>query len=146
MSNRSRRFALLDFTEKELRVVALRTSGVKPEEIAQIMNAKIDTTRWRLRRAMRKAGIDDIVLLTRWAIENALDLPLGPETVDERAHPGQPLPRKRVKIKLGLIKRMKLTLLGGKMPVWKANAEAVAVLSRKLGMKIPLSDRKAGSV
>jgi DNA-binding CsgD family transcriptional regulator len=38
-----RRYALLDFTEKELRVVALRTSGVKPEEIARRMGAKVDT-------------------------------------------------------------------------------------------------------
>ncbi len=143
MHDRSKRYALLDFTAKELLVVALRTNGMKPEEIAYRMNAKVDTTRWRLRQAMRKAGTDDIVVLNRWAIENALDLPLGPEMVEERKHPGKPVPMKRVKIKLGLIKRMKLPLTGGRMPLWKANAEAVAQLSKQLKMKIPLSSRKA---
>ena len=109
MSNRSRRFALLDFTAKELEVVALRTSGVKPEAIARVMNAKVDTTRWRLRQAMKKAGIDDIVMLTRWAIENALDLPLEPERPEDIPRMESWRDRSpRVKIKLGRIRRSRL--------------------------------------
>jgi hypothetical protein len=37
--------------------------------------------------AMRRAGVDDVCLLTRWAMANGLDEPLGPEIAEEREVP-----------------------------------------------------------
>jgi hypothetical protein len=49
-------------------------------------------------RIYRKAGVDDIALLTRWAIDNAMDEPLGPETEETREVPQPKVHRKRVKL------------------------------------------------
>jgi len=84
-------------------VVALRTSGVKPEQIARLMNAKVDTTRWRLRMAMRKAGLDDIVMLTRWAMQHGLDELLERERPEDAEIPK--VKARHRKIRLGRIRR-----------------------------------------
>jgi len=135
--------AFAGFSDRELKIIAWRTNGIKPPQIGKLLGISSRGAHDALWRIYRKIGAHDVALLTRWAIENALDVPLGPETWEERPHPGKPVPRKRVRLKTGLIKRMKLPLTGGRMPRWKADAKAVAQLSKQLGMKIPRSSRKA---
>jgi hypothetical protein len=57
--------------------------------------------------AMKKAEIDDIVMLSRWAIENALDQPLEAERREDIPPPERKRPPRK-RIKLGRIRRAKL--------------------------------------
>jgi hypothetical protein len=56
-----------------------------------------------LTQAMNKAGVDDVCLLTRWAMANGLDEPLGPEIAGEREVPRPKAYKKR--IRLGRLRR-----------------------------------------
>lgn len=88
------------FSDRELRVIALRTNGVKPTEIASRLGCHYNSVANALLRVYAKVGFTDLCLLTRWAIQNALDEELGPETSETRPRPGIPTPRQQ-RIKQG---------------------------------------------
>jgi len=65
------------FTDSELKVIALRVNGIKPEEIARLLGFKRRKVNDIVSKVYKKAGVDSIVRLTLWAHERGLDkLPL----------------------------------------------------------------------
>jgi len=103
------------------------------------MNAKVDTTRWRLRMAMRKAGLDDIVMLTRWAMQHGLDELLERERPEEVQSP----PRKRRSRK-----RIKLNRVSRRVPRME-NARVATLRKRErltlAALAVELKRRTGGS-
>ena len=61
------------FTDSELKVIALRVNGIKPEEIARLLGFKRRKVNDIVSRVYKKAGVDSIVRLTLWAHERGLD-------------------------------------------------------------------------
>ena len=73
--------AFAGFTKFELKVIALRVSGLKGSEIAQELGVRRQQVYDALWQACKKAGIkNDAALLTRWAMEWGFDTPLESET------------------------------------------------------------------
>ena len=106
MRKRAKRYVFGDFTDHELTVIRLRTNGVKTPEIAHRMGVPRNTAYSWLWSIYRKAGVDDVATLTRWAMANALDVPLAPERREDLPVPE---PRKhREPIKLGRIRRSRM--------------------------------------
>ena len=95
------------FTDKELKVVELRTNGIGPKAIARMLGISRGAVAHRLSSVYKKAGFNDVALLTRWAIQHALDEPVEPDT-PETAPVKVAKKRGREKIKLGRIRRSKL--------------------------------------
>jgi len=87
-------------------VIAWRTRGVKGPEIARRLGVSRQMAYTYLWSAMRKAGVDDIALLTRWAMSNGLDEPLGPEIEEEREVKRPKVFKQR--IRLGRLRRFKI--------------------------------------
>jgi len=76
--------AFAGFTKFELKVIALRVSGLKGSEIAQELGVRRQQVYDALWQACKKAGIkNDAALLTRWAMEWGFDTMLEPETSPE---------------------------------------------------------------
>jgi DNA-binding CsgD family transcriptional regulator len=72
--------ACAGFTNLELKVIALRVSGLKGSEIAKQLGVRRQLVYDALWQACKKAGIkNDAALLTRWAMEWGFDTPLEPE-------------------------------------------------------------------
>jgi DNA-binding CsgD family transcriptional regulator len=61
------------FTDSELKVIALRVNGIKPDEIARLLGFKRRKVNDIVSRVYRKVGVDSIVRLTLWAHERGLD-------------------------------------------------------------------------
>jgi len=61
------------FTDSELKVIALRVNGIKPDEIARLLGFKRRKVNDIVSRVYKKAGVDSIVRLTLWAHERGLD-------------------------------------------------------------------------
>jgi DNA-binding CsgD family transcriptional regulator len=95
------------FTDRELQIIAMRSNGVKPGEIARRLGFGRQQSYNVLRDIYRKVGFNDVALLTRWAIEHGLDETLEPETSETRPYPGKPKPRYQ-RIKLGRIRRSRV--------------------------------------
>lgn len=91
------------FTAQELKVIALRTNGVKTPDIAKQMGITRKLAYQYLWRIYVKVGVDDVALLTRWAMANGLDELLGPETEETK----EIVPPKvyKQRIKLGRLRR-----------------------------------------
>jgi DNA-binding CsgD family transcriptional regulator len=68
-----------NFSDRELKIIELRTQGVKTPQIAKTFGIPKNTAYEALWKIYRKVGVDDVVLLTRWAIKWGLDEPLEPE-------------------------------------------------------------------
>jgi DNA-binding CsgD family transcriptional regulator len=83
------------FSDTELKVIALRTNGIKPAQIAVQLGCHYNTVLNALRRVYDRVGFTDLPLLTRWAMEHGLDEMLGPETSETRPLPGKPEPRRK---------------------------------------------------
>lgn len=83
---------LAGFTNRELQVIALRSQGVKARQISKQLGISYDVVHNHLSRIYRKLGINDVALLTRWAMQNALDEILPPETAET-----QPEPKPRIR-------------------------------------------------
>jgi DNA-binding CsgD family transcriptional regulator len=92
------RQALAGFTDKELLVIVLRTNGVKTPEIARRLGIPRTTAYDLLWSIYRKAGVDDVALLTRWAIANALDEPLAPERPEDLPKPEPKVFKQRIRM------------------------------------------------
>jgi DNA-binding CsgD family transcriptional regulator len=92
------------FTDRELQIIAMRSNGVKPAEIAHRLGFGRQQSYNLLRDIYAKVGFSDVALLTRWAIEHGLDETLPAETSETRPRPGMPKPRYQ-RIKLGRILR-----------------------------------------
>lgn len=99
-----RRWVIRPFTDKELDVVVLRTNGIKSPEIARRLGISKSAVGHRLSSVYRKAGFDDVALLTRWAITNALDVEIEPDP----PAPKTAKKRGRVPIQLGRIRRARM--------------------------------------
>lgn len=91
------------FSARELKVIAWRTNGVKGPEIARRLEVSRQAAYCLLSQAMGKAGVDDVALLTRWAMANGLDEALGPETAETREVPRPKVYKQR--IRLGRLRR-----------------------------------------
>jgi DNA-binding CsgD family transcriptional regulator len=98
---RERGFA--GFSARELKVIVWRTHGVKGPEMARRLGVSRQAAYNLLYQAMVKAGVDDVCLLTRWAMANGLDEPLGPEITEEREVPRPKVFKQR--IRLGRLQR-----------------------------------------
>jgi hypothetical protein len=86
-----------------MKMIEWRTHGVKNSAIARELDLStryVSNLMWRI---FRKAGVDDVALLTRWAIANAMDEPLPPETAETREVPRPKVYKQR--IKLGRLRR-----------------------------------------
>ncbi len=83
------------FTDRELDFIALRTHGAQTPEIALKLGVTKRRVRYLLAAVYRKAGVNYLCLLTRWAMTNGLDEPLPPETHETRPHRGTPKPQIR---------------------------------------------------
>ena len=101
---RERGFA--GFSARELKVIVWRTHGVKGPEMARRLGVSRQAVYNLLTQAMSKAGVNDVCLLTRWAMANGLDEPLGPEIAEEREVPRPKVFKQR--IRLGRLRRFKL--------------------------------------
>lgn len=109
-----RRF-FLNFTDKELEIIRLRTTGVKIREIAQRLGLSTNRTYDLLVSIYRKAGIHDIVLLTRWAIEMGLDQPV-PDTAENTPEPEKKRRGTKPKVRMRRIREANPKPKGGR---WK---------------------------
>ena len=61
------------FSDLELLVIALRTNGIRPGDIALRLGCRYNSVLNALKRVYEKVGFTDLCLLTRWAIQNGLD-------------------------------------------------------------------------
>ncbi|HSP68932.1 MAG TPA: helix-turn-helix transcriptional regulator [Bryobacteraceae bacterium] len=61
------------FTDAELKVIALRVNGIKPDEIGRLLGFKRRKVNDIVSSVYRKAGVNSIVRLTLWAQERGLD-------------------------------------------------------------------------
>jgi DNA-binding CsgD family transcriptional regulator len=96
------------FSARELKVIAWRTNGVKGPEIARRLGCQRHAAYCLLNQAMRKAGVDDVCLLTRWAMAHGMDEALGPETAEEREIKRPKIFKQR--IRLGRLRRARIAL------------------------------------
>ncbi len=105
-----RRWALGQFSDRELKAVELRANGIDPQGIAQAMGCSYNAAVLLLWSVRRKAGLKNTAEMIEWAKVNALDVPLEPETVT----PALRLPQKRgrKRIKMGRIRRANYKRIG----------------------------------
>lgn len=93
-----------DYTARELRLIELRTNGMKPEHIAMAMETTRNAVYSILHRVYAKSGTTNTAQLTRWAWECGLDAPAPPDTPETATVPE---PKKRYqKIRLNRIRRL----------------------------------------
>jgi hypothetical protein len=86
-----------------MQMIEWRTHGVKNSIIARELGLStryVSNLMWRI---FRKAGVDDVALLTRWAIANGMDEALPPETAETRGIVRPKVYKK--KIRLGRLRR-----------------------------------------
>jgi len=103
------------FTDKELRLIELRTNGMKTPEAAQRMGINRHAAYNLLWTIYRKAGVDDVALLTRWAMVNGLDEPLAPERPEDLPKPQPKVFKGRIKLnrlKRAGVKRIRIPQMG----------------------------------
>jgi DNA-binding CsgD family transcriptional regulator len=95
------------FSRREMQMIEWRTHGIKTSEIAKKLGLSKRHTSDMMGRVMRKVGVNDVALLTRWAIQYGMDEPLPPETEETR----EIVPPKvyKRKIKLGRLRRSRLS-------------------------------------
>jgi DNA-binding CsgD family transcriptional regulator len=92
------RMGFAGFTDRELKMIDLRTHGVKTPEIARRLGMRRTTAYDLMWRIYLKVGVDDVALLTRWAIEHAMDEPLAPERPEDIPKPEPKVFKKRIKL------------------------------------------------
>ena len=91
------------FSDRQLKMIQLRTSGVGIAEIAKRLGITKQSTYDSMKVIYRKSGIHDLALLTAWAVENGLDEPLPVETEETREVPRPKVFKQR--IRLGRLRR-----------------------------------------
>ena len=92
----------------EMKCVELRVKGLTYPEIGAKLGKSANHVSCEISRVYRKAGIrPDLASLRMWALRWGFDEPLPPESPEERARPGTPVPRYQ-RIKLGRISRTAL--------------------------------------
>ncbi len=95
--------AVAGFSRREMQMIEWRTHGIKTSEIAKKLGLSRRHTSDMMGRVMRKVGVNDVALLTRWAIQYGMDEALPPET-EETREIVQPKVYKK-KIRLGRLRR-----------------------------------------
>ena len=96
------------FSALEMKCIVLRVKGLSYAEIGERLGKSKEHVSVEIRRVYRKTGIkSDLATLRLWALEWGFDEPLPPESFEERARPGRPVPRYQ-RIKLGRIKRARV--------------------------------------
>jgi hypothetical protein len=90
-----------------MQMIVWRTHGVKNAEIAKRLGLCTRYMSTLMGRVFRKAGVDDVALLTRWAMATGMDEDLEPETEETREIMRPKVYRK--KISLGRIRQTGLT-------------------------------------
>jgi hypothetical protein len=86
-----------------MQMIEWRTHGIKTSEIAVKLELSRRHTSDMMGRVMRKVGVNDVALLTRWAMANGMDEALPAETAETRE-----IVRPKVykqKIRLGRLRR-----------------------------------------
>jgi DNA-binding CsgD family transcriptional regulator len=95
-----------NFSDRELKIIELRTQGVKTPQIAKTLGIPKNTAYEALWKIYRKVGVDDVALLTRWAIKWGLDEPLEPERPEDAGdRQAKGAPFRTNEIRLGRIRR-----------------------------------------
>jgi DNA-binding CsgD family transcriptional regulator len=72
------------FSAREMQMIEWRTHGIKTSEIAVKLGLSRRHTSDMMGRVMRKVGVNDVALLTRWAMVNGMDEGLPPESAETR--------------------------------------------------------------
>jgi DNA-binding CsgD family transcriptional regulator len=106
MRKRARSYMFLDFTDRELVMIQLSVNGMTTDDIAAHFRTTYDAIDSVFKRLYPKAGIHSRQELREWAVENCLDFPLPPDTLETAEVPA-PKVRKRYKgqIKMGRLQR-----------------------------------------
>lgn len=95
----------------EMKCIVFRCQGLTYREIGKRIGRSERGAQTEISRVFRKTGIEHTrAALVEWAQKWGFDEPLPPESFDERARPGKPVPRYQ-RIKLGRI-RMSRALKG----------------------------------
>ena len=104
------RHSFAGLSSLELKCIVLRVQGLTYREIGKAIGKSERAAQTELSRVFRKTGIEHThAALVEWAEKWGFDEPLPPETPEERARPGKPVPRYQP-IKLGRIKRARLAV------------------------------------
>ena len=92
-------------SQLELKCIVLRVQGLTYREIDERIGRSQRTSQKELSNVFRKTGIEPTrAALVEWAEKWGFDEPLPPESPEERARPGKPVPRYQP-IKLGRLRR-----------------------------------------
>ncbi len=85
----------------ELKCIEMRVKGLTYPQIGAKLGKSANHVSCEISRVCRKARIkNDLATLRLWALQWGFDEPLPPETPEERARPGKPVPRYQ-RIRLG---------------------------------------------
>ncbi len=88
-----------------MKCIVLRVQGLTYPEIGERLGKSAHHISVEISRVYRKAGIKaDLASLRLWALQWGFDEALPPESPEERARPGKPVPRYQ-RIRLGRIRR-----------------------------------------
>lgn len=98
----AKRNVFLNFTDRELRVIECRIHGIRPKAIGALTGVSPHAIRQVTYRIYCKTGLHNLAQLTKWAIENCVDIAT-PDTA-ENAFVPEPKVHKG-KIRLGRIRR-----------------------------------------
>jgi hypothetical protein len=98
------------FSQLEHRIIQLRTNGHNITAMSERLGIPKTTIHRSLWAIYRKVGVNDIALLTRWAMATGLDEALPPETEETREIKRPKVFKKR--IKLGRLRRARIRYLG----------------------------------
>ncbi len=102
----AKRYVFGPFTDRELKIIEMRTSGIKPWRIAESMCVSRQAIYARIHVIYRKAGIPShTAALTRWAYRLGLDEPLMPESALERRVIEPKVRRTKTRIRMNRINR-----------------------------------------
>ena len=108
------KYKIASFTARELKIIELRTHGVKTPDIAKRLGIPRNTAYNDLWRIYGKVGVDDVALLTRWAMANGMDEALEPQRAED-------LPKPEKKRHKGKIKLNRLGRAGIRVRNWPHN-------------------------
>jgi DNA-binding CsgD family transcriptional regulator len=93
----------MGYSAREMQIISWCTQGARPKDMALELGITTHYACTLISRIYRKSGAHRTAALRRWAITNAMDVSLPPETEETR----EIVPPKRFKgkIKLGRLRR-----------------------------------------
>ena len=92
------KWGAMGYSAREMQMICWCTRGARPKDMALELGISTHYACALMSRIYRKAGAHGVVALRRWAIENAMDASLPPETAETREVPQPKVYRKRVRL------------------------------------------------